>query len=150
MRQCQKIAAEAAAAVPFGRSVVPFFRSFFIYFFKFLINPETADMSQPNPIIVKTIFQPIPLLKTKINVYNAKILMGIAIPYRIKFSFLIFSLFIHSCSLQVWFPASFPPAANRRLSPLQSTCHESISKCCPYWNNYKIADDIKQRKIISI
>ena len=41
-------------------------------------------------------------------------------------------------------------AANRRLAPIQSTCHESISKCCPYWNNYKIADDIKQRKIICI
>lgn len=59
-----------------------------------------------------------PLSKTKINVYNAKMLMGIAMPYKSKFSFLIFSLSIDFCSLQVSFPASFRSAINRKLSPL--------------------------------
>ena len=37
------------------------------YFFKFSINPEIADISQPKPIIINAIFHPIPLSKTKIN-----------------------------------------------------------------------------------
>lgn len=41
------------------------------YFFKFSINPEIADISQPKPIIINAIFHPIPLSKTKINVYRA-------------------------------------------------------------------------------
>ena len=44
----------------------------------------------------------------------------------------------------------FDMIPNSRLSPFQSPYHEPIKNCCPYWNYYKIADDIKQRKIISI
>ncbi len=46
------------------------------YFFKFSINPEIADISQPKPIIINAIFHPIPLSKTKINVYRANKLTG--------------------------------------------------------------------------
>ena len=60
------------------------------YFFKFSINPEIADISQPKPIIINAIFHPIPLSKTKINVYRANKLTGIAIPYNTKCNFLFF------------------------------------------------------------
>ena len=66
------------------------------YFFKFSINPEIADISQPKPIIINAIFHPIPLSKTKINVYRANKLTGIAIPYNTKWNFLFFSLSIYS------------------------------------------------------
>ena len=66
------------------------------YFFKFSINPEIADISQPKPIIINAIFHPIPLSKTKINVYRANKLTGIAIPYNTKCNFLFFSLSIYS------------------------------------------------------
>ena len=66
----------------------------FVYFFKFSINPETADISQPKPIIINEIFHPIPLSKTKTNVYRANKLTGMAIPYNIKWNFLFF-FFIH-------------------------------------------------------
>ena len=39
------------------------------HFFKLLIKPEIADMSQPNPITIKAIFHPIPLSNTKIWSY---------------------------------------------------------------------------------
>ena len=58
------------------------------HFFKLLIKPEIADMSQPNPITIKAIFHPIPLSNTKINVYKANTLMGIAIPFNTKLRFL--------------------------------------------------------------
>ena len=40
--------------------------------------------------------------------------------------------------------------SNSRLSLLQSPSHEPIENGCPYWNDYKIADNIKQCKIIRI
>ena len=40
--------------------------------------------------------------------------------------------------------------SNSRLSPLQSPSHEPVENGCPYWNDYKIADNIKQCKIIRI
>src|SRR5699024_2509912 len=57
---------------------------------------EIADISQPKPIIINAIFHPIPLSKTKINVYRANKLTGIAIPYDTKCNFLFFSLSIYS------------------------------------------------------
>lgn len=54
-----------------------------------------ADISQPKPIIMKAIFQPIPLLNIKINVYKANKLIGIAIPYNTIFNFLLLSLSIY-------------------------------------------------------
>ena len=48
------------------------------------MKPEIADISQPKPIIVNAIFHPMPLSKTKINVYKANKLTGIAIPYNTK------------------------------------------------------------------
>lgn len=49
-----------------------------------LTSAEIADISQPKPIIINAIFHPIPLSKTKINVYRANKLTGIAIPYNTK------------------------------------------------------------------
>ena len=55
-----------------------------IYLLKLFIKPEIADISHPKPIIIKAICQPIPLSNTKIKVYKANKLIGIAIPYNTK------------------------------------------------------------------
>lgn len=67
-------------------------KSEFFYFLKLLIKPETADISQPAPIIINAIFHPILLSNIKINVYRANRLIGIAIPYNTKLNFCLFSL----------------------------------------------------------
>ena len=61
------------------------------YFFKLLKNPETDDKSQPVPITISAIFHPIPLSKTKMKAYKAKILIIMAILYSIRCNFLRFS-----------------------------------------------------------